>query len=361
VFVYVGRLKGEPNVRTITLEAASKTDAIAEVESLRAGVREHRVVIAADRKTFVRDAIPAYREYLESLAGTRAERSPRTLEGVESKLRLHVVPVIGHLRVAEVREAHINEIARRARKQSRSHAGAILSVTAGLLAWAVREKMAASNAVDRARAVYGDELLPDKPAKQARALSDLEIARALEHVSETFMPIIVLKGETGFRISELLGLTWSRLDFELGTVEVAGQLYGDKVRATKTKRKRTVPLSAKAIQLLRRHRETMRAQGHPVAGDAFVFVTTTGAPQHRRNVLRAWTTALEKIGVDADLHALRHTFVSRLAERNVPVVAAQELVGHANPAITQAVYTRLRGAEAERIEALRQALESAAG
>ena len=35
-----------------------------------------------------------------------------------------------------------------------------------------------------------------------------------------------------------------------------------------------------------------------------------GKPQSKRNALRAWTTALDKIGVDANLHSLRHSFIS---------------------------------------------------
>jgi hypothetical protein len=54
--------------------------------------------------------------------------------------------------------------------------------------------------------------------------------------------------------------------------------------------------------------------------------------------------ALAKIGIeDAHLHSLRHSFVFRLEERNVPVVIASALVGHSKVTTTQAVYRWIRG------------------
>jgi Phage integrase family len=64
-------------------------------------------------------------------------------------------------------------------------------------------------------------------------------------------------------------------------------------------------------------------------------VTRNGKPQSQRNALRAWTAALDKIGIDANLHSLRHTFISAHAERDTPVVLVSDLVGHARVTTTQ--------------------------
>lgn len=95
-----------------------------------------------------------------------------------------------------------------------------------------------------------------------------------------------------------------------------------------------------------------------VAPDRFVFVTRTGRPQSRRNVLRAWQAAVGIEGVG--LHTLRHTFVSRLEERGVSVAITAELVGHSRITTTQAVYTRMRGDRGAKLQAQRAALRSAA-
>ena len=88
-----------------------------------------------------------------------------------------------------------------------------------------------------------------------------------------------------------------------------------------------------------------------------MFVTRNGRPLCRTDVYRAWKGALAKVGIEgAHIHSLRHSFVSRHAERNTPVALTAVLVGHSRPTKTQAVYTRLRGAEAAQIEAMRAAL-----
>lgn len=99
----------------------------------------------------------------------------------------------------------------------------------------------------------------------------------------------------------------------------------------------------------------MVEQGQDVE-TALVFVTWNGKPQSARNALRAWTAALDKVGIDANLHSLRHSFISAHAERDTPVVLVSDLVGHSRVTTTQTHYTRVRGGERQRIESLRSVL-----
>jgi hypothetical protein len=73
--------------------------------------------------------------------------------------------------------------ARSASGRSRSTVLSILSVTSGVFSWALREKLAATNPVRAARELFGEELLPDTPTKEIRALTDSEVVQAFEHVT----------------------------------------------------------------------------------------------------------------------------------------------------------------------------------
>ena len=53
-----------------------------------------------------------------------------------------------------------------------------------------------------------------------------------------------------------------------------------------------------------------------------------------------------------DIHALRHTFASRLCRAGVGLVHAQNLLGHSDPRLTAAIYTHLD------IEDLRKAVQT---
>jgi integrase len=353
-YEYVGRLNGR--VRTIKLDPTTKSEAIAETESLRSGVREKRIDFTADRRVRVNEAAERYILHVKDLVGTDAEKAPATISDIELKLRLYVIPRIGHMKVVDVEAEHIRDLALSAKKKSRSTVHAIVSVTSGFFRFAVKERIANTNPVARARELYGGELLPKASEKTQRALTDDEIGRAMEHVSEAFSALLTLLAESGIRVGEALGLTWRCVDLERETIAIVGQLGSDgEVRETKTKRKRVIPISARAASALREHRVSLVEQGQNV-DTGLVFVTRNGKPQSKRNALRAWATALDKIGVEANLHSLRHSFISAHAERDTPVVLVSDLVGHSRVTTTQTHYTRVRGGERQRLESLRSVL-----
>ncbi|HEX2462553.1 MAG TPA: tyrosine-type recombinase/integrase [Vicinamibacterales bacterium] len=147
----------------------------------------------------------------------------------------------------------------------------------------------------------------------------------MEHVSEAFSALLTLLPESGIRVGEALGLAWPCVDLQRETIAIVGQLGPDgDVRETKTKRQRVIPISFRAASALREHRVCMLEQGQNV-DTGLVFVTRNGKPQSKRNALLAWTAALDKIDVDANLHSLRHSFISAHAERDTPVVLVSDL------------------------------------
>jgi integrase len=179
----------------------------------------------------------------------------------------------------------------------------------------------------------------------------------MEHVGDPFSPVLTLLIESGIRTSEALGITWPKLDLDAETLRIHAQLgKGGELTPTKTKRVRTIPISAHAAATLRAYRDAQEANGVDVTR-GLVFTTRNGKPHSRRNVYRAWTAALGKVGIeDAHLHSLRHSFISGHAERGTAVVKVSALVGHSNVEVTQRVYTRIAGTEEARIESLREAL-----
>jgi integrase len=316
-----------------------------------------------DRRKTVAAARDEYLAHLEGLAGTKGEKSVATIEDVRSKLDGYIVPALGPLKLSALRDREIEKLAHLARGRSQSTMRSILSVASGFFAWAIREGNCEQNPVARAREVFGDSLLPDDEPKPQRALTDDEFLTAFNRVSETYRPIIGLKAETGWRISEVLGMRLGHLKLDEATATVVEQLgrNGQPGARTKSKRVREVALSDAAVAILREHIRKERRRGVlGVDPQALVFQTRTGKPHSRRNVLRAWKKALAEVGIeDAHLHSLRHSFVSRLEERNVSVAIAKELVGHSMITTTQAVYTQLRGDRDVRLTAQRKALRQA--
>ncbi len=128
---------------------------------------------------------------------------------------------------------------------------------------------------------------------------------------------------SGLRIGELCALDPADLDLERGRATVWGK--GDK--------QRVVPLSAPAIDALRRWLGASRTDlvAGAVAADA-LFVNRRGrrlTPRDARRILD------RRAASPTHPHALRHTFATHLLDGGADLRAVQELLGHADLATTQ--------------------------
>jgi integrase len=181
-----------------------------------------------------------------------------------------------------------------------------------------------------------------KTRTRARALSDADCAGLIRHASASWRVLIATAIFTGLRISELLGLCWEDVNFEEGLIHVRHQL--SRAKADKPARLkelktgaglRDVYLLPELGGLLRRHK---LASGHSREDDP-VFGTHKGRPLSQRNAARALAKAAKSSGVDASMHDLRHTAISRLIAAGLDVVEVQRQAGHAKPSITLDVYS----------------------
>ncbi len=75
-----------------------------------------------------------------------------------------------------------------------------------------------------------------------------------------------------------------------------------------------------------------------------VLSSAVGKPLDAANVRRAFRQALKDVdGIDADEwtpRELRHSFVSLLSDRGVPLEVISRLVGHSGTAVTEEVYRK---------------------
>ena len=159
-----------------------------------------------------------------------------------------------------------------------------------------------------------------------------EEARALrwDHVvawaSGQWVPV----SEAGFDHEQVAVLVWR--------AERAG---GD----TKTpKSRRTLALPRKCMKALREHR-VRQAQDRLAAGPlrqdhGLVFASAAGTPIDDHNVRRIFREITEDAGLGTRWvpREMRHTFVSLLSARCVPVEAIALLAGHNQTATTELVY-----------------------
>ncbi len=137
---------------------------------------------------------------------------------------------------------------------------------------------------------------------------------------------------TGLRVSELVGLSLSQANLDVGVVRVIGK--GDK--------ERLVPLGEEAIAWLDAFLQNGRASLVRGYATDVLFPTARGAAMTRQafwhNIRRHARTA----GVSAKLspHTLRHAFATHLIDHGADLRSVQMLLGHADLSTTQ-IYTEV--------------------
>ena len=151
--------------------------------------------------------------------------------------------------------------------------------------------------------------------------------------------------ETGARWGALTRVTWADLDESAGTLRL-------RVENAKGGHEQLIPLREQLIELLGELREHhVQALGEEPADSAHIFLTPRGEhwPTATRNAMRILDRVLEAAGIDKvddagrklDIHALRHTFGTRLLRAGVGLHQVQRLLGHSSPALTAQVYAHL--------------------
>jgi len=147
---------------------------------------------------------------------------------------------------------------------------------------------------------------------------------------------------TGLRVSELVGLSLSRLGLQQGVVRVIGK--GDK--------ERLVPLGEEALLWLNRYlAEARAALLHRHAHDA-VFVTARGGPLTRQAFWHNLKRYARRAGITHPLspHTLRHAFATHLLNHGADLRVVQMLLGHADLSTTQ-IYTHVARARLKDLHA----------
>jgi integrase len=154
----------------------------------------------------------------------------------------------------------------------------------------------------------------------------------------------------GLRPGELLGLFWSDLDFEAGTLRVArtlkrerGQLNIGDPKTSGSRRALTMP--APVLDALRLHRTQQAAEKVTAPtweNDDLVFTTMIGTPLDPSNLRRGFARITKQAGLGHwHPHELRHSAASILSASGVPIEQIADILGHAGTRTTSAVYRHL--------------------
>lgn len=146
--------------------------------------------------------------------------------------------------------------------------------------------------------------------------------------------ILELFYSTGIRLSELIGLQISDVNFDGGTIRVTGKGSKDRI----------IPFGRPAKNALRKYiacRSELVSQKNEGVGGT-LFLTIRGMRLNPKGVNLLVNEYIGKVSEIAKKspHVLRHTFATHLLNRGADLRAVKELLGHESLSTTQ-IYTHV--------------------
>jgi integrase len=294
------------------------------------------------------------KEYLErwrkdSVRGTVKQR---TLENYEYAVRLHLVPMLGHLKLKALTPMHVQSLYS-SKLDSGLSVRTVRLVHATLhkaLKQAVRWGLVPRNVTEATSPpkVSRDARKEIQPLTQEQALALLDTARG-----DRLEALYVLALTTGLREGELLGLRWQDVNLEGSTLSVRQQLTRTRkdglcfTTPKSPKSRRSIKLTQSAVDALRRHKSAQNEErlrlGTLWQDTGLVFTSIKGTPLDVANLTYgSFRPLLEQTGLPRiRFHDLRHTCATLLLLRNVNPKIVQEMLGHANISETMDTYSHV--------------------
>ena len=318
---------------------------------------EKGIPTAAGREQTVRAFLDSWLS--DTLPGTVAIS---TLESYKDNVRLHIIPILGHIRLTKLSPADVQRLLARKLADGLSARTVIYlrAILRRALGQAERWGLVSRNVatlVDPPRVPDPDQV-PFTP-EEARRLLNAARGDRLE-------ALYVLAIAVGLRKGEVCALRWEDLDLDAATLRVVRTYQrgtsGARFVEPKTPRsRRTIELPALCVEALRTHK-ARQATERLVAGprwddQSLVFTSKVGTPIEPRNLSRHYETLTHSASLGhRRFHDLRHTAATLLLAQGTEMRVVMETLGHSAIGTTANLYAHvvpaLKRDAASRMDAL---------
>jgi integrase len=298
-----------------------------------------------------RAAGTTFQEYAEQWLEDNTRLGPRSRETNERNLRLHLAPLAGvplrALTPTAVRSWYSTAIRGRGGNTSIDQAYRLLRA---VLNTAVREGLLAKNPCQIPGA-------GTPHAKRRTVATPKQVASLVDEIPGPYKAAVLLAAWGGLRRGEILALRRADLDLEAGTVSVHRNQVELLSRRSRFDAKpktdagyRTVALPPHVVPVLKKHMALY-------AGDARLFVSSTGGPMPGDSLTQAFSRARDRVGMEGfRFHDLRHTGQTLAAATGATLADLMKRLGHSSPAAAMRYLHTVSG----RDEAIAEALSAIA-
>lgn len=252
-----------------------------------------------------------FKEWAKTYLDLEEVKTLRSFVGRSHSVETHLVPFFGGKLLSEIRPQDV-EAFRAQRKKPDKKPASIQTINHDHVALkhclnvAIRRGLLQSNPASKVP-------MPNPNNERDRVLTEEEWAKLYQKAKPHIKPVLLTAYQLGQRFSEIVNLTWDRVDMKRGFITL-------RALDTKTKAARQVPMTPDVKVALQRIAKMRRlATKH-------VF-TYKGEPIKR--ISRSFKTALKDAGIiNFRFHDLRHCASTNLRRAGVDTATAMKIVGH---------------------------------
>lgn len=306
--------------------------------------------IPADKRTF--------EEYAEYVLGLKERDNKHKTVVRYRELNGRVIPEIGFMKLSDVTSKNINDIMLKLAKPGENKK----DPTKGLSPKTIREHYRWIHVVYEQARKEGlmqynpaDNATPPKVKRKEAEYFEIEtvlkIKECLEKEPFKWRMITLLFIASGARRGEIMGLKWSKVNFEDNTIHIDNNLLytpdiGVYEDSPKNGENRFVKIDPQIMALLKEHRINQRMlfmrNGKRWKEDSFCFTQENGERMHPDSI----TDWLDKFSNKHNLphihpHAFRHTYISILVANHVDFATIAKLAGHKQVSTTENFYSHV--------------------
>jgi integrase len=322
--------------------------------------KEREILSQVDSGRLLGGSSPTLAEYLletwlpkhRQLSNLKAS----TYETYKMLISVYINPKIGNTRINEIGTIQLENLfmelqnsgRAKARKDGNQTLSAktvrnIASIIQKALKDAVRTSLIPFNPSDSA-------LKPKVIPTEADFMTPENLMKYVESIQgHRYGAILQLEALTGMRRGELLGLSWSAIDFKTGTIKIhrtrirAGNMTIFDTPKSK-KSNRTIQIDIYTLQKLQvwkiaQAKERLMLGGTWSDTENLVVTDSTGKPPSFSAFDRMFKKTLRDAGLEKmKFHSMRHSFVVAALHNGGALKTVSERVGHAEDSITQRIY-----------------------
>ncbi|MBQ8662552.1 MAG: site-specific integrase [Eubacterium sp.] len=277
------------------------------------------------------------------LNNNRLNYKGATVAKYEHLIELHILPLLGEIRLSEMNSTMINQFLLFKLEHGRldnqgglspSYVRSIMLIVNAALKFAAEEGLCAPLKTPICRPAPSKKELKIMGNEDQRRLEQY----VLEHMDLTGVGVL-LSLYCGLRVGEICALSWEDVDLEKDILHIRHTVSRSKshhgmqliLERPKTNASlRDIPIPSVLVPLLRDMQNTTTS--------AFV-ISDMNSFLNPRTFEYRYHKLLKKAGItDVNFHALRHTFATRCIQAGVDIKSLSEVLGHSNTSITLNIY-----------------------